>query len=377
MTDSPSQVGHSNAARFRERLEAHLAALLASRQSEAQEISADAAAMIGFIARLASGGKRVRAVLAFDAYLACGGSPDAPEILDLGAAIELFQTAALIHDDILDRSDTRRGQPSVHRAFESLHGESGWALDGPHFGESAAILTGDLALAMADEAFASLGAAPHSPLRRRYDRMRWEVMVGQYLDIVEEVAAPTVAPEDAAARAMTVLRYKSAKYTFEHPTALGALLAGADAETEQAFAEFALPIGEAFQLADDDLGVFGDPSVTGKPAGDDLLEGKRTLLIAFAMERASTEERALLEEVLGSAATDVQLEAARDILIRTGARDRARETAESLAEDGIRRLTLPGHRTSADDDDPQIDVVRRGALEHLKSLALAAVSRSH
>ena len=146
--------------------------------------------MVALISRLSSGGKRVRALLAYHSFVFAGGDPADPRILDLGAAIEFFQTAALIHDDILDRSDTRRGQPSVHRAFEALHAESGWGLDREHFGVSAAILTGDLALALADECFSAVETAPGTRLRRQFNRMKWEVMAGQYLDIVEEVAAP-------------------------------------------------------------------------------------------------------------------------------------------------------------------------------------------
>ncbi len=371
MTDSAAQVGHSNATRFRERLERHLESLFTARQSEAGEISPQAADMIGFIASLASGGKRVRALLAFDSFAACGGDADDHRILELGATLELFQTAALIHDDILDRSDTRRGQPSVHRAFETLHRRSGWELDPEHFGTSAAVLTGDLALAMADEAFARISAPAGSPLRRRFDRMKWEVMAGQYLDIVEEVAAPTVQPSAAAARSMTVLRYKSAKYTFEHPTALGALLAGASPEEERVFADVALPIGEAFQLVDDDLGVFGDPAVTGKPAGDDLLEGKRTYLIASAMERASAEEQSLLTRILGAGAADQEdIDRAREVLVSTGARDQALALADSLAALGAERLEQIELPSDASQD-------QKGALAHLKGMTLSAVARSH
>lgn len=373
MTDSHTQPGPGPSPAFRDRLNRRLAEVCAARAEEARGISPEAAEMVTRIGRLAEGGKRVRAMLAFHAYTACGGSPDSEEILELGATIELFQAAALIHDDIIDRSDTRRGRPSVHRSLEALHGERGWGLDAARFGESGAILTGDLALAMADERFAALGAAPGSPLRTRFDRMKWEVMAGQYLDIVEEVAATAVRREEAAERAMSVLRFKSAKYTFEHPTALGALLAGADEETAGRFAEFALPIGEAFQISDDELGVFGDPAQTGKPAGDDLLEGKRTVLVAFALERADDAQRLALESVLGhrTASAD-QVSAARRVLEETGARRRALELAHQLAETGQSRLKRIAERA-----DVAGRPERRQALRELEALAQRVVERTH
>ncbi|GAA1349375.1 polyprenyl synthetase family protein [Falsarthrobacter nasiphocae] len=369
MTDSHTQPAVGADSAFRGRLEARIAELCEEREALAGRLSPDAASMVRLIRQLASGGKRVRALLAFHAHSACGGSPEDPRITDLGVAIELFQAAALIHDDILDRSDTRRGAPSVHRAFESLHREAGWGLDPARFGESAAILTGDLALAMADETFARLDARAGSALRDQFDTMKWEVMAGQYLDIVEEVSAPVVDTADAASRAMTVLRYKSAKYTFEHPTVLGAHLAGASAEDARRLAEFALPLGEAYQLADDDLGVFGDPAVTGKPAGDDLLEGKRTVLVAFALERATEDERRVLEHVLGNpSASPGDVDAARAVLESTGARDRALAEARRLVEDGLAHLEPLFGAAAADQ-------ARLEGLDALKGLALAAVSR--
>ncbi|MCB4207714.1 polyprenyl synthetase family protein [Arthrobacter sp. UM1] len=373
MTDSHTQPDPGLSPAFRDRLNRRLAEVCRDRADEARAISPEAAEMVSRIGQLAEGGKRVRAMLAFHAFTACGGSPESGEILELGATIELFQAAALIHDDIIDRSDTRRGRPSVHRSLEALHGDRGWGLDAARFGESAAILTGDLALAMSDERFAALGAAPGSALRTRFDRMKWEVMAGQYLDIVEEVAAAAVGREEAADRAMSVLRFKSAKYTFEHPTALGALLAGADDATAGRFADFALPIGEAFQISDDDLGVFGDPSQTGKPAGDDLLEGKRTVLVAFAMEAADATQRLALENVLGNrAASEEQIGVARDILERTGARRRALDLAHRLAESGQARLSALAESAEIA-GSPQ----RRQAVRELEALAQQVVERTH
>jgi geranylgeranyl diphosphate synthase type I len=231
-----------------------------------------------------------------------GGDRGAHNIVTAGSALELFQAAALIHDDIIDRSDTRRGGPSVHRRFSQLHHSQGWALDSERFGHAAAILTGDLCLSFSEEAFTDIGeqAASGSRARLIFNLMRAEVMAGQYLDILEEVAGPVRDRAGAVNRAQSIIRFKSAKYSTEHPLALGGALAGASDDLLRGYSAFALPLGEAFQLRDDILGVFGDPVTTGKPAGDDLREGKRTVLVALALDQASPDESAFIDAKLGS-----------------------------------------------------------------------------
>ncbi|MFD0528010.1 polyprenyl synthetase family protein [Kitasatospora arboriphila] len=237
---------------------------------------------------LLDGGKRLRPAFCYWGWRGAGGSADHPGIADAAAALELLQASALVHDDLMDRSDTRRGLPSVHRRFEGLHRENGWRGDREQYGASAAVLLGDLLLIWCDELFQSSGL-PDDAVRAAkpvFDLMRTEVMVGQYLDVLEPVAGDS-ADAGALDRAQTVLHYKSAKYTIERPLQVGALLAGAGPGLVEAYGAFGLPLGEAFQLRDDLLGVFGDPAVTGKPAGDDLREGKRTLLVAHAMRGLS------------------------------------------------------------------------------------------
>lgn len=276
-----------------------LESFLSEKYELLERVSPATLVLIDSIRTLATGGKRMRALLCYWGWRGAGGAADAETIVQAGAALELFQTAALIHDDIIDRSDTRRGGPSVHRQFTSLHGSSAWALDGERFGHAAAILAGDLCLSLSEEMFARIGAAPDSSARAVFNTMRTEVMAGQYLDILEEVAGPSKPHETAVARALAIIRYKSAKYSSEHPLALGGALAGADAALLQGYSAFSLPLGEAFQLRDDVLGVFGDPATTGKPAGDDLREGKRTVLIGLTMEHAGEADRDFVHEFLG------------------------------------------------------------------------------
>ncbi|MBJ2122125.1 polyprenyl synthetase family protein [Arthrobacter sp. MSA 4-2] len=280
-------------------------AFLAAQEEILAEISPESLSLLSAIRGLTSGGKRIRALLCFWGWRAAGGTGDLQPVARAGAALEFFQAAALMHDDVIDRSETRRGAPSIHRQFRQQHLDAGWHLDADRFGTSSAILAGDLCLAFSEELFtgACVGAGASSA-RAIFNRMRTEVMAGQYLDLLEEAVGPDLPPATAADRALNILRYKSAKYSIERPVMLGGALAGADAATLARFSAFALPLGEAFQLRDDVLGVFGDPAVTGKPAGDDLREGKRTYLIARALAGSGPHDQGVLNSLLGDPALD-------------------------------------------------------------------------
>jgi geranylgeranyl diphosphate synthase type I len=246
------------------------------------------------------GGKRLRPAFAYWGYRGAGGSDD-EQVVAAVAALELVQASALIHDDLMDRSDTRRGVPSVHRRFERRHVDERWRGGAAAFGDSAAVLLGDLALVWSDELLhgSGLPAAALTRARPVFDEMRTEVTVGQYLDVLTQATADT-----SLERAGKVARFKSAKYTVERPLLLGGAIAGARPELQTAYSAFGLPLGEAFQLRDDVLGIFGDPAQTGKPAGDDLREGKRTYLIAAAFAALDDGSRAELDAGLGDPGLD-------------------------------------------------------------------------
>lgn len=323
---------------FTESLDAALAGFLAEQNSIVAEISESAADLVTSIESLVQGGKRLRPRFAYWGYVGAGGDRSDDGIVRAAAALELFQAAALIHDDVIDRSATRRGRPSVHKAFEHNHARQGWARDGARFGEAAAILVGDLCLSLSEQLFATAAPAG-SPARVIFDGMRTQVMAGQYLDVLEESAGPTSPDADVLRRARTILRYKSAKYSTENPLLLGGALAGADSSLLAGYSAFALPIGEAFQLRDDVLGVFGDPAVTGKPAGDDLREGKRTEMIAHALLRASGADRDFIQERLG--ADDLlgdEIARMTDILEKSGALQATESSIEELSERGFSAL---------------------------------------
>lgn len=246
------------------------------------------------------GGKRLRPAFAYWGCRGAGG-PDTDAVVAAVSALELVQASALIHDDLIDRSDTRRGEPSVHRRFAARHTAAGWRGGPDVFGDSAAVLLGDLAMVWSDELLHSSGVGTTELARARvvFDEMRTEVTVGQYLDVLTQVTADT-----SVERASKVARFKSAKYTVERPLLLGAALAGAPEAVRDSYSSFGLPLGEAFQLRDDVLGVFGDPGETGKPAGDDLREGKRTYLVAAAFSALDPGARAVLDSGLGDQSLD-------------------------------------------------------------------------
>jgi geranylgeranyl diphosphate synthase type I len=282
---------------------------------------------------LLDSGKRLRPLFAYAGFTAAGGSLDKP-VVSAMAALELLQACALIHDDLMDGSDTRRGKPSIHRHFESIHVQDQLEGFAPHYGLSAAVLLGDLALVWSDQMLNSAGLTTDQCARvlPYYNEMRVELMAGQFLDIHEQTQKTT-----SVDRSMTIARYKSGKYTIERPLHLGAAMTlNPSPEIFTALSAYGLPLGEAFQLRDDLLGVFGDPSVTGKPAGDDLREGKRTVLIAMTNDRQSESQRETARKYFGKQDLDAQgVAVLREIIESTGARAELEATIERLTDQAL------------------------------------------
>ncbi|WP_127571978.1 polyprenyl synthetase family protein [Georgenia faecalis] len=275
---------------------------------------------------LLGGGKRLRAEFCAAGWAGFSDEPalaGSPPIL-AGAAIELFQGAALVHDDVMDGSHTRRGMPAVHRRLAAEHAAAGWLGSADRYGEAGAILLGDLLLSVSsmeiDRARAAVGPGASARAREVWDLMTSEVAVGQYLDIRSQAQPWAEDGAPAVEMALEVVRMKSARYSVEHPLTLGAALAGADDDALARLRAVGLPLGEAFQLRDDVLGVFGDPALTGKPAGDDLREGKRTVLLGLAMHRADPPAREHLRTQVGRAdLTDDDVARLQEILVGSGA----------------------------------------------------------
>ena len=313
--------------RIRSQVESALDEFIGRQRARLIKISEELGPCADAVTDLLAGGKRLRAAFCYWGWRGCGGA-DGPSIFAAAAALELLHASALVHDDVMDASDTRRGQPSVHKRFARSHRLAGWLGSSERFGAGAAILVGDLLLAWTDEMMRASGLPPGSVWRGLavLDAMRTEVFAGQFLDLVGQASASS-----AAADALRVITYKSAKYTVERPLQLGAALQAGAADSDRgeavrteairaAFTGYGIPLGIAFQLRDDILGVFGDPATTGKPVIDDLREGKRTVMLAIARERADDSQRDVLDLHLGDPdLTEPAAEHIRNVITGTGA----------------------------------------------------------
>lgn len=312
----------------RDQVERRLQRFVDAKRTEASEIAPEATELVQAVEGLTMrGGKRLRPQVVAAAYLASRPDGDLAATIEVGAALELLQSFLLIHDDWMDRDDERRGGPSVHALLRERHGDA-------HLGASLAILAGDLASVYAAELFAQ---APFADRRRAeaidaYHRMQREVFFGQQLDLI------------ASPRVERMYDLKTGSYTVRGPFRLGALLADAPAEHLAALDRLAAPLGVAFQLRDELLGTFGDPAVTGKPAGGDLRSGKHTSLVEEARATGSEAQKDAIARVHGRAdAKPGDVARAAEALVASGARERVEGRLREhigAAEEELERLPL-------------------------------------
>ncbi len=358
MTSPPDAPGPWDADAFRAAVAATLEAFVDEQARRLRPLGEDAARLVSEARRSLTGGKRLRAAFCYWGYQAVQEPDDEAALLRAVGALELLHASALVHDDYMDASDTRRGRPATHRQAEALHREHGWSGDPVQYGAAAAILLGDLLLSWSQEMLRTCGlpAERVHEAENFFDATRSEVITGQFLDVSAQ--ARGVSDVEAA---MRVLRFKSAKYTIERPLHVGAALAGGGPQLQRELSAFGLPLGEAFQLRDDLLGVFGDPEVTGKPAGDDLTEGKRTVLVALTLGSADPKAAKLLDRRLGTALTAEEVVELRRVIDGSGARAEVERRITELTDRALRAL----------DAAPVTDRAR----EVLRDLAEAATQR--
>ena len=296
LTASPELCDDPVSAEFQEHVSAKLMAFIDERQTALAALGDDLDSLFDTARHYVSGGKRLRPAFAFWGWRAAGGNPDKTDaIISAAAAIELVHASALAHDDVMDDSALRRGRPAAHHEFAHRRADHlGLDPTGPamrRFGRSAAILLGDLLLSWSDELLTTSGFKPKAVARGRvyFDKLRTEVVAGQFLDVLAQTSS-----KNSSSEAMRIVRYKSAKYTVERPLQFGAVLAKADRPLLTALSSYGVPLGEAFQLRDDLLGVLGKSDETGKPSGDDIREGKKTLLMARAFRLATPAQHEIL-----------------------------------------------------------------------------------
>jgi geranylgeranyl diphosphate synthase type I len=324
---APSSLSH-----IARRVDARLQLLLDTERTRWSAFDPDLAQPIDEIARLVlAGGKRLRPAFCHWGFVGAGGNPDDQRVIDAGAAFELMHAFALFHDDVMDGSATRRGEPTTHVVMSQLHEKHSWVGESRRFGEGAAILVGDLAFVYADQLL--LGAP--QPVWSIWNELRVELNFGQYLDMLGSANS-----ERRLVKAERICRYKSGKYTIERPLHLGAVLAAPD-KAEQllpALSAYGLPLGDAFQMRDDVMGAFGETSVTGKPVGDDLREGKPTPLMAMATARANDAQLGVLQLVGNTVLNDAQVADVQAVIRETGALDQLEQLITSLTDDAIEAI---------------------------------------
>ncbi len=276
-----------------------------------------------------SGGKRIRPILFIAGYLSQGKEPD-EGILDVAVAIELFHNFLLIHDDVIDKDETRRGLPTVWKRFQEELGVD------QHTAFSLAISTGDILYAFVVEKLAKARIDPEDRIKvlERFTHTMELTGYGENLDVY----LPNLPIEEVDEKWVSLIHeLKTGIYTISFPLTLGAELAGADEDTLNALYEYGIDAGIAFQLHDDILGVFGDPKKTGKPVGNDIREGKRTLLLLTAYKNADEEQRRILEEAVGSD-DEKKIKQAIKVIEETGAKEYVDRVKKELVDEAIERI---------------------------------------
>ncbi|HEY9290409.1 MAG TPA: polyprenyl synthetase family protein [Microlunatus sp.] len=375
---TPPDPGTPLGSAFTDSISAAIAAFLGRQAGVLKPVGTELEPVHRIAAELAGGGKRLRPAFCYWGYVASAGDPGElePALIQAAASLDLLHISALVHDDVMDSSDLRRGKPAAHRQFERLHTDLGWIGDPMIFGRAAAILLGDLLLIWSMQMLHEAGL-PLTVLDRGLpivEVMRTEVTAGQFLDVVAQAQDhASYLPEQAddyrqglqraLDEASRVVEYKSARYTVRRPLQFGAALGDAAAALQDQLAAFGSPIGRAFQYRDDLLGVFGDSAVTGKPSGDDLREGKRTVLVAQAMAGADPAGRKLLETQLGNKDLDPDgVAELQRVIVDSGARDAVERMIDHDQQQALAAL-----------DEADITEAGRSALT---ALASAAIRRS-
>jgi len=299
------------------RVDVRLGEFLNSERIRWKSLDADLEMPLDEISRLVSaGGKRLRPAFCYLGFIGAGGDENSAKLVDAQAALELLHASALLHDDVIDGSQTRRGEPASHALYTKTHKDNSWASEARRFGEGAAVLIGDLAFVYADQ----LMNIANNDVAKIWNEMRVELNIGQYLDLLGSAQR-----ERRLVKAERVSRYKSGKYTIERPLHLGATLATPAMANEllPALSKYGLPLGDAFQMRDDVLGAFdfadSDKGSTGKPIGDDLREGKPTPLLAIAFERADSIQRKVLDLVGSVDISDQDVSNIQEVIKQTGA----------------------------------------------------------
>lgn len=317
-------------------IDVELKKYLEKKIKEASTVSPYAKELVEHIADLTlRGGKRIRPALAYYSYIACGGK-DREAMLKSSMAIEFSETYLLIHDDIMDDDTLRRGGITIHESYRLIAQDLYQGKNPKSFGDSMGINAGDLACAMSNEILANSSFEPKLVLKAisEFSKVYSNECMGQILDVISQLR-DDVKQKDV----IQIHQLKTVPYTFDGPVRIGAILAGADKKTLDQLSLYTVPLGTAFQIQDDILGMFGDEEKVGKPVTSDLTEGKKTLLIIDALEKGDDKQKETILVNLGNVRTTYKgLQAVRKAITDTGALQKSKDLAEKLVKDSIDSL---------------------------------------
>lgn len=284
-----------------------------------------------------AGGKRIRPALIYYSYLAAGGSEE-EKIIETSMSIELTHTFLLIHDDIIDKDSKRHGISTIHERYKEIGQKISSRKDPMHFGNSMAMLAGDMAGAMANEIIFNSAFSPKTIIKAldKLQEIVYRIVPGEMLDVVLETRG-----EASEEEVLKMYEGKTSSYSFEGPLHLGTLLAGEfSQEVLEKYSTYAMPLGKAFQIRDDILGLFGDEKKTGKPIGSDIAEGKQTLLVIKALELGSKEQKKNLEKILGKKDIGAgEIEQFRKIIKSCGSLEYCQDLAEKFISESLQALS--------------------------------------
>ena len=317
---------------IKSRIDKAIASFLDDKIKEASQVSEASKLLMQNIKEFSlRKGKRIRPLMVVYGFK-CFSQEKEEEIIKVSIASELLHDYLLIHDDIMDESDLRRGEPTFHKVYEKIYSEKG--LSGvEQYAENSSLLAGDVLAALAVEPILEADFPAELKVRavKRFCETNSLTGFGQELDVLLELN------KEAKAQDVNLVHtLKTAKYTIEGPLHIGAILAGATKEQLKVLSDYAIPAGRAFQIQDDILGVFGSEEKVGKPIDSDLKEGKKTLLIIHALENGSSEQKKRLLEILGNQSISMQdVEDARKIIQETGSLEHSKKLAHELAHKAL------------------------------------------
>jgi len=321
---------------FKQKFEPFLQNYFDEKVCQASKIDSTTKEAIGMIRDYTlSGGKRIRPAFLYYGYLATGGK-EYGKILKISIAGELLNSFALIHDDIIDKDTSRRGVATIHERYKKIANQYNPTKNGAHFGNSMAIISGDMANSMAHDVILNSNFKNNVKLKclKKLEKIIFSTCSGEMLDVFMSYQDKTTEKQ-----ILKMYEEKTARYTFEGPIHFGCILAEANKSYLDLFSKYALPLGKAFQIKDDILGIFGNEKEIGKTIGSDITEGKKTLLVLKALEKGNSKQKKFIKQCLNKKnISQKEIEAFRKVIRETGSLEYSENLAKRFASEALGAL---------------------------------------